>query len=669
MKHSAEDWNRGGLERLYRFLVDELQPYPGRMNLLLRTLLGSALVIIISMTLQVPLLALSLIVVFYVTQTNVVLTRMVGMLFLVGATLAIGLTILLLKFTYGYPLLRILGASVLFFCSAYLIRVTRIGVVFFVVGIVVIYAQTFVDLTDQAEAVLRLVLWVWVSVSYAIGLTLLVNTLLLPSEPVRQLQNHLRSQLLIVARCLSGEQSGAELGAAAIQRSVLASQQLLRFACMRDADFRSQQAAHLARISSISRLLTLAAQLPPPTANARATELLRQAVLDLKASLETGQVPEGLSALDQIDTTGLPGVYEEMRLELLSFLNVQEADSAPESKAKGPPMWVPDAFENPVYTQFAVKTLLAASLCYLFYMGTDWQGIHTIMLTCLIVAQPSLGATGMRATLRVGGALVGSALALAMVILVVPHIDGIVGLLFMSLPVIALGSWIAAGSERISYAGVQIVFTFALALLEQFEPSTNLTEIRDRIIGVLLGVGISLLIHAFLWPEAEGETLRQRLATLVGRLADSLKTRRTADDAPRDLRVWSELADCQAMVARVALEPGWQVAESHQEVLVLRMQELLVRLRTIAMAIDALQVELTHGQSQGESWLASLELCNETAAVLGDYAQQLKGQQGFAVVSGELERLREYATARLADDVLKARFLQLLASVENLPAS
>jgi len=302
-------------------------------------------------------------------------------------------------------------------------------------------------------------------------------------------------------------------------------------------------------------------------------------------------------------------------------------------------------------------------------MGTDWQGIHTIMLTCLIVAQPSLGATGMRATLRVGGALVGSALALAMVILVVPHIDGIVGLLFMSLPVIALGSWIAAGSERISYAGVQIVFTFALALLEQFEPSTNLTEIRDRIIGVLLGVGISLLIHAFLWPEAEGETLRQRLAALVGRLADSLKSRRTADDAPRDLRVWSELADCQAMVARVALEPGWQVAESHQEVLVLRMQELLVRLRTIAMAIDALQVELAHGQSQGEAWLASLELCNETAAVLGDYAQQLKGQHGFAVASGELERLREYASARLADDELKARFLQLLASVENLPAS
>lgn len=69
------------------------------------------------MALQVPFLALSLIVVFYVTQTNVVLTRMVGTLFILGVTLAIGLSILLLKFTYAYPLLRALGASTLFFSA------------------------------------------------------------------------------------------------------------------------------------------------------------------------------------------------------------------------------------------------------------------------------------------------------------------------------------------------------------------------------------------------------------------------------------------------------------------------------------------------------------------------------------------------------------------------
>ena len=61
-------------------------------------------------------------------------------------------------------------------------------------------------------------------------------------------------------------------------------------------------------------------------------------------------------------------------------------------------------------------------------------------------------ASTQRALLRVGGAAVGSMLALFMVVFVIPQLDGIVGLLLMSLPVIALGAWVSAGSERIRSA-------------------------------------------------------------------------------------------------------------------------------------------------------------------------------------------------------------------------
>ena len=57
------------------FLKRELAPFPGRLNVMLRCVLTSAIVIVASMALQVPELALSLLVVFYVTQSNVVLTR------------------------------------------------------------------------------------------------------------------------------------------------------------------------------------------------------------------------------------------------------------------------------------------------------------------------------------------------------------------------------------------------------------------------------------------------------------------------------------------------------------------------------------------------------------------------------------------------------------------
>ena len=118
--------------------------------------------------------------------------------------------------------------------------------------------------------------------------------------------------------------------------------------------------------------------------------------------------------------------------------------------------------------------MLATLTGYVFYVAIDWPGIHTIMLTCLIVAQPSLGATSMRSILRIVGALIGSGLALFMVVFIIPHLDDIVGLLLMTMPVLALGAWISAGSERSSYAGTQIMFTFSLALLEDFGPVTIL---------------------------------------------------------------------------------------------------------------------------------------------------------------------------------------------------
>src|SRR6201997_3897602 len=231
------------------FLTRELAPFPGRLNVMLRCILTSAIVIVVSMALEVPELPLSLLVVFYVTQANVVVTRLVGIMFMVGSTLAIGLSILLLKFTFDYPLLRIVVASVVFFGSVYLLRVLKIGVVFFIVAIVVIYVQSFVDQTDQADLLIRAVLWVWVAVNYPIALTLVVNTLLLPAEPQRQLNAEIHRQLAALetrlTQLIAGTAQAAPIALAAVQQGALTLQKLLRFATMRDSHFREHQAFEL----------------------------------------------------------------------------------------------------------------------------------------------------------------------------------------------------------------------------------------------------------------------------------------------------------------------------------------------------------------------------------------------------------------------------------------
>ncbi|WP_168792730.1 FUSC family protein [Paraburkholderia aromaticivorans] len=587
------------------FLRRELAPFPGRLNVMLRCMLTSAIVIVASNTLEVPELALSLLVVFYVTQSNVVVTRLVGVMFMVGSTLAIGLSILLLKFTFDYSLLRIVIASLMFLGSVYLLRVLKIGIVFFIVAIVVIYVQSFVDQTDQADLLIRAVLWVWVAVNYPIALTLVVNTLLLPAEPQLQLKAEIHRQLAALdtrlTQLIDGNTSAAPITLAAVQQGALTLQKLLRFTTMRDAHYREHQASQLACIATVSRLYRGASELPLswPRASAAQLAMLRELRANCDAldqSVMTGEpyryvstaTPEERNAADTI-----PAAAESQRA-LRAFADLAASDSASGKPPASEPMVAPDAWTNPAYLRFSLKTLLAVLVCYVFYNAVDWQGVHTIMLTCLIVALPSLGASTQRALLRLSGAAVGSALALFMVVFVVPHLDDIVGLLLMALPVVALGAWISAGSERIGYAGLQVAFTFSLALLDQFGPTTNLTEIRDRMVGILLGVCVATFVQMSFWREGEGDVLRQKLATLLRAIAAQLRPSpvgaEKGDELPyaqRQLQAWAVLADCETTLSRVALEPGWQ--ESEQSQLTLRAQTVLAQGREIMLAGDTLR--------------------------------------------------------------------------------
>ncbi|MHC8332846.1 FUSC family protein [Pseudomonas sp. LB3P25] len=582
----------GWPERLWRFVVAQLAMFPGRGNALLRNLVACTLFIILSMSLEVPLLALSLIMVFFVSQTNVVLTRMAGTLFIVSATLAIGIAILLLKFTYGYPLLRIICASAVFMASMFGMRATRLGPLFFVVAIVTIYVQSLVDLVAQPELLLRGCLWVWMAVVYPTLVTLLVNTLLLPQEPQQLLREAMQRQLAQVEACLGALEEGRakplEIRPTDVQQGVLSLHKLLKFTSMRDAGYRAHEVQHLALITCVSRLYAAVAALNAPVSDVEALAALRQDCAALAKAIEGGPMPSLHS--EALMRPLMPAALEEMR-EALRALATRESLIPTAKTPVKEPLLASDAFSNPNYLLFAFKSWLAALLCYVFYNAVDWPGIHTVMLTCVIVALPSLGASTQKSLLRIGGCLVGSALALLCMVFVIPQIETLIGLLVMSLPVIGLGAWVAAGSERISYAGLQIIFCFALALLEQFGPNTDLTEIRDRLVGIILGVLVSTLVHGLLWPESEGDSLRRRLSAILHSIAGVLRA--PESDASIDhlhelsVRSWGQLAECEAILARVALEPGWQQGE-HEE-LTLFTQTLLAKAREILLLTGQLQ--------------------------------------------------------------------------------
>ena len=230
------------------------------------------------------------------------------------------------------------------------------------------------------------------------------------------------------------------------------------------------------------------------------------------------------------------------------------------------------------------------------YTATDWSGIHTIMLSCLIVAQPGLGNTQRKIILRLVGAAVGSVFALVTIVYLTPRIDTLFGLLCIVLPVIALSSWVSAGPENVSYAGVQIMFTFALATLETFGPVTGLTEVRDRIVGIILGIIVAGLIHTLIRPEREGGVMLQNLGALFDEARSWLHSATRHNETRQ--KVATGLVECEDIATRVAIEPTWFSAEGSHDQLHQHSLSILNAIKNVLFYIDRVSFEKEHLKNQ-----------------------------------------------------------------------
>jgi uncharacterized membrane protein YccC len=184
-------------------------------------------------------------------------------------------------------------------------------------------------------------------------------------------------------------------------------------------------------------------------------------------------------------------------------------DSAPaEGRPKPKRFFKPDAFTNPAHVQFALKVTFGAMFCYIFYSAIDWSGIHTAFITVIFIALESTEATLYKGMLRIVGCLIGGALALFSIIFLIPHMETIASLLVLVAAVTAIAGWIATGSERISYAGFQIAFAFFLSMFQGYAPDTDLDKIRDRVIGILIGIAVTTVVFHYIWPERARLTTR-----------------------------------------------------------------------------------------------------------------------------------------------------------------
>src|SRR6266550_8785907 len=120
----------------------QLAPTPERARRTAIMVAAAVLCVIISMTLQVPELSVTAYMAFFVSKENKHLTTLTGLLGFIGATIGIGGTLLLYKFSYGYPELRIPGMAIALFLGMWLSRVFVIGPLGFLIGFIVAVSQS-----------------------------------------------------------------------------------------------------------------------------------------------------------------------------------------------------------------------------------------------------------------------------------------------------------------------------------------------------------------------------------------------------------------------------------------------------------------------------------------------------------------------------------------------
>src|SRR5262249_14014463 len=199
-----------------------------------------------------------------------------------------------------------------------------------------------------------------------------------------------------------------------------------------------------------------------------------------KALAEQAAGPAAPSPLSDIERT-----LDEIVLTLPRY--TEKPDRAEAAATEKPRLFLPDAFENPEYVHFAVKGTLAGLICYLLFVGFDYPGIYTSVITCFVVSLSTIGASNQKGILRFGGAAVGGLMGLIALMYLFPNVEGIGGFWLIFGAGTAVAAWANFGTPRISYGGYQVGLAFYKAVFQGFghgfDQAMSATNLRDRVIG------------------------------------------------------------------------------------------------------------------------------------------------------------------------------------------
>src|SRR4029450_6852749 len=229
-----------------------------------------------------------------------------------------------------------------------------------------------------------------------------------------------------------------------------------------------------------------------------------------------------------------------------------------------------------------------------------------------------------------------------------PKMTSIASLALLVSAVTASAAWIAMGSERTAYLGVQLAFTYYLATLQGFGPSADVTEFRDRFVGIVLGVVVMTLVFAFVWPERAGKGARRSLAAALRRMADL--AREAGDPRAQRAAAWQSLDEADRLRELSEFEPEALTAEGSERTR--RMHSLLDHARPVLLVQGVLAEHRRSARDPGTDAVASTAFGRAVATVLNAVADRVAddGKIAHSPLRAPLAALRRTSMGSFAQD-------------------
>ena len=446
----------------------DLQPFDGRFAQTWRVALLCALVTGVAMTYRIPEPAISCYLIIFLMKRDAVMNCLLGIGLIALASMVVLVMIPIINLSIDSAATRL---AIMFFTSyvfLFLSSTTPLGEQAAIVGLIVAFIMTLVTDVPIGQIGDQGLLAAWKMACMPMALMILFN--LCVGTP---------SQVLVRKRIVERLRASAEAvehgGESARLTELLAEgndESLKQMLLVRLLHLVPRaESLWLNGAVETSYRIALAAQAPDDTILPDRRAMLAAQLREVADLVSAREVPVFAFPQETEPQSSTPA-DDALRAALK---NLARPDAGASPKPEPVPLLAADAFSAPRHQLYALKTSIAAVICYLIYTGIDWNGIHTAMITCYVAALGTIGETVRKLTLRIAGCLVGAAMGVAALLLVMPHLTDVGGLMILVFVAVLIAGWVSSGNERISYAGVQIALAFLLTTLNGLPASLPTT--------------------------------------------------------------------------------------------------------------------------------------------------------------------------------------------------